>query len=308
MCEATRPNKAKIGGYLSLLQSWARFRFSFLRPRVDHPYTFSLITRWNHSASYVGIPTSLEDIRLLLDQQSEAQFQWTPYEDPTIRVVITDEFFQNPNIWHVNVPLVNYTTVEMHQSDKVLRQFGFQQPIPVAPEVFDNEHGVDLQQLHTDWPRFWSHYIKMPINSAHTITEPINSAHTITLPNTSTNDTHIIAFSDYASPMVGWNSWLGSYPFPITLSQPPIYRPLSHKESHEAPSGSSSFYQSSSPYGIQTPLPWSLFYQCGSPSQHSQLDPLPEEPQSPPEAEPRKNPVRNRRRPPRGTNFDRHQH
>ncbi|KAK5783936.1 hypothetical protein PVK06_038453 [Gossypium arboreum] len=45
MYEATRPNKAKIGGCLSLLQSWARFRFLFLRHRVDHPYTFSLITR-----------------------------------------------------------------------------------------------------------------------------------------------------------------------------------------------------------------------------------------------------------------------
>ncbi|MFQ6631573.1 hypothetical protein Gotur_009227 [Gossypium turneri] len=45
MCGATRPRRAKIGGCLSLLQSWARFRFPFLRPRVDHPYTFPLITR-----------------------------------------------------------------------------------------------------------------------------------------------------------------------------------------------------------------------------------------------------------------------
>ncbi|MBA0721825.1 hypothetical protein Golax_009329, partial [Gossypium laxum] len=28
--------------------------------------------RWNHSASYIGIPTALEDIRLLLDQRLEA--------------------------------------------------------------------------------------------------------------------------------------------------------------------------------------------------------------------------------------------
>ncbi|KAK5771110.1 hypothetical protein PVK06_047285 [Gossypium arboreum] len=61
MCGATQPNKAKIGGCLSLLQSWARFRFPFLHPRVNHPYTFPLITRWNHSTSYVGIPISLED-------------------------------------------------------------------------------------------------------------------------------------------------------------------------------------------------------------------------------------------------------
>ncbi|MFQ6626646.1 hypothetical protein Gotur_005341 [Gossypium turneri] len=45
---------------------------------------------WNHSASYVGIPTALEEIRLLLDQRSEAHFQWTPYEGSTIRAVIPD--------------------------------------------------------------------------------------------------------------------------------------------------------------------------------------------------------------------------
>ncbi|KAH1063944.1 hypothetical protein J1N35_028931 [Gossypium stocksii] len=117
--------------------------------------------RWNHSASYVGIPTSLEDIRLLLDQRSEAQFQWTPYEDSAIRAVILDEFFQNPNIWHVKVLMVTYAIMEMHQSNRVLRQFGFRQLILVAPEKLDDEHKTDLQQLNTDWPRYWSDYIKM---------------------------------------------------------------------------------------------------------------------------------------------------
>ncbi|MBA0625222.1 hypothetical protein Godav_010449, partial [Gossypium davidsonii] len=66
MCEATPPNKAKIEGCLSLLQSWAQFRFLFLCHQMNQPYTFPLIT------SYVGIPTALEDIRLLLDQWSKA--------------------------------------------------------------------------------------------------------------------------------------------------------------------------------------------------------------------------------------------
>ncbi|MBA0638006.1 hypothetical protein Godav_005139 [Gossypium davidsonii] len=47
------------------------------------------LNRWNHSASYRGIPTTLEDIRLLLDQRSEA------------------------HIWHAKVSLVNYATVKM---------------------------------------------------------------------------------------------------------------------------------------------------------------------------------------------------
>ncbi|MBA0877771.1 hypothetical protein Goshw_016503 [Gossypium schwendimanii] len=52
-----------------------------------------------------------------------------------------------------------------------------------------------------------------------------------------------------------------------------MYRPVSHEELQEGPLGSSSFYQTLSPYGFQTtsPLvmqtpPQSLFYQGGSSS------------------------------------------
>ncbi|KAK5812929.1 hypothetical protein PVK06_028373 [Gossypium arboreum] len=146
MCRATKLNKAKIGGCLSLVQSWAQFHFLFLHPRVNHPDTFPLITRWSHSANYVGIPTALEDIQLLLDQRSEAH---TPYEDMVIRAVIPDEFFQNLNIWLVKVPLVNYATVEMHQTNRVLQQFGFRQSIPITPEMLDDNHIIDLRQSNT---------------------------------------------------------------------------------------------------------------------------------------------------------------
>ncbi|KAG8482333.1 hypothetical protein CXB51_027309 [Gossypium anomalum] len=364
MCGATRPNKAKIGDCLSLLQSWAWFRFPFLRPRVDHPYTFPLIKRWNHSASYVRIPTSLENIRLVLDQRSEAQFQWTLYEDPAIPGVIPDEFLQNPNAWHVKVTLVNYATVEMHQSDRVLRQFGFRQPIPVAPEVFDDEHKVHLWQLHTDWPRYWVHgkpYLlsederrrqiraqrerrgplnprrmdddadpsTAPTQSADPSTAPTQLTGPIVQPTSPTSQPFQVTLCAYSSPYIypnpymfpffspiaGWNPWPSSSLFPITLSQPQLYRPSSHEGSHDPPSGSSSFYQSPLPHGIQTPSPsvmqtppQSLFYQGEPPSQHPQPDPLPEEPQPPPEAGQRRNPARTRRRPPCGTNFDRYEY
>ncbi|KAK5784864.1 hypothetical protein PVK06_039403 [Gossypium arboreum] len=98
--------------------------------------------------------------------------------------------------------------------------------------------------------------------------------------------------------MTGWNPWPGSSSFSITPSQPQIYRPPSYERSHEAPSESSSFYQSPSYYRIQTPSPWVmqtqpqlLFYQGGSPSQHPQPNPLPEEPQPPQKANPRRNPA-----------------
>ncbi|MBA0664116.1 hypothetical protein Goklo_004168, partial [Gossypium klotzschianum] len=54
----------------------------------------------------------------------------------------------------------------------------------------------------------------------------------------------------------GWNAWPDASPFSMTPTQPTIYRPSSLEGSHEAPSESSSHYQSPSPYGIQTPSPW----------------------------------------------------
>ncbi|MFQ6623495.1 hypothetical protein Gotur_003288 [Gossypium turneri] len=74
----------------------------------------------------------------------------TPYEDPAIRAVIPNEFFQNLNIWHVKVPLVNYATVEMHQINRVLWQFEFRQLISVTLEALNDEHKIDLRQSNTN--------------------------------------------------------------------------------------------------------------------------------------------------------------
>ncbi|KAA3483273.1 serine/threonine-protein phosphatase 7 long form-like protein [Gossypium australe] len=95
MYRATQPRKIKIGGCILLLQSWARYPLPFLRIRANYPYTFPLITR------------------------SEDKFECTPYEDLTIREVITEEFFVNT--WYVKVSLLVYDIVEMHEIDKVLR-------------------------------------------------------------------------------------------------------------------------------------------------------------------------------------------
>ncbi|KAG8494304.1 hypothetical protein CXB51_011621 [Gossypium anomalum] len=135
-----------IGGYLMPDLSRNIVHLRWLLKLVDFRVASEFVgVRWNYSVGYVGIPTTLEDIWLLLDQRSTTQFQWTLYEDPVIRVVIPNEFFKNLNIWHVKVSLVNYATVEMHQTDRVLRRFRFRQPISVVLEVLDDEHKIDLR-------------------------------------------------------------------------------------------------------------------------------------------------------------------
>ncbi|MBA0628674.1 hypothetical protein Godav_023357 [Gossypium davidsonii] len=65
-----------ISGCLLLLYSWAWWRLPFLRPQVNDPYTFSLVTRWNYGPSYVRLPEQLKDIRLMLDQRSEVEVSY----------------------------------------------------------------------------------------------------------------------------------------------------------------------------------------------------------------------------------------
>ncbi|MFQ6653679.1 hypothetical protein Gotur_024946 [Gossypium turneri] len=81
--------------------------------------------------------------------------------------------------------------------------------------------------------------------------------------------------TEYYGNMAGWSQWPGSSPFLTTSIGPPMYRPLSQEGSQEGPSGSSSFYQTPSPYGFQTPSPLvmqtpphSQLYQGGSSFQH----------------------------------------
>ncbi|KAH1064508.1 hypothetical protein J1N35_029495 [Gossypium stocksii] len=89
--------------------------------------------RWNYGPSYAGLPNEFRDIQLLLDQRSE-----------------------------VEVPLVVYATMEIHEPDRVLRQFGFRQSILVKSQELDDLHPIHLQgRTDENWPIFYVKYINM---------------------------------------------------------------------------------------------------------------------------------------------------
>ncbi|MBA0664835.1 hypothetical protein Goklo_004782, partial [Gossypium klotzschianum] len=58
----------------------------------------------------------------------------------------------------------------MHQTDRVLRQFGFCQLIPLTPEVLDDEHKINLRQSNTHWSVFFLEYIEIWENRYNHIT------------------------------------------------------------------------------------------------------------------------------------------
>ncbi|KAH1032540.1 hypothetical protein J1N35_044714 [Gossypium stocksii] len=91
-----------------------------------HAVTTQVIGGWVNSdwvepwSNYVRLPKELQNIRLLLDQRPEVEFELTPYANTRIQEYISSKFLVNPNIWHMNVPLVVYAMVEIHESDVVM--------------------------------------------------------------------------------------------------------------------------------------------------------------------------------------------
>ncbi|KAL4348195.1 hypothetical protein GQ457_17G015110 [Hibiscus cannabinus] len=164
LCKATDPSKHVIGGCLLLLQSWAWFRMSFIRPTLHQPtpYIFLLIRRWTAPLSHVGLPACQRDFRLLIDKNDE--FVWTPYDDTKISNCVPPQIFQGAQVWMSMVPLINYVVIEWHPVDRVLRQLNYVQPIPQQPINLDSLHrltrqgktNVNWRSHHSSWIMQWA--------------------------------------------------------------------------------------------------------------------------------------------------------
>ncbi|KAK5836139.1 hypothetical protein PVK06_011894 [Gossypium arboreum] len=62
----------------------------------------------------------------------------------------------------MKMPLVVYVIVDLHESDRVLQQFGFKQPIPPAPQDIKDLHHINLWgRTDANWPTFHVQYIKI---------------------------------------------------------------------------------------------------------------------------------------------------
>ena len=72
------------------------------------------------------------------------QFVWDPYT-ATVMAVLPPICVVGSVAWFAVVPLICFHVVEWHQPDRVLRQFGLQQPIPGCPSQPQNLHGITLK-------------------------------------------------------------------------------------------------------------------------------------------------------------------
>ncbi|MED6166932.1 hypothetical protein PIB30_114241, partial [Stylosanthes scabra] len=59
-------------------------------------------------------------------------FRWTPYDSPEMQALIPDWMRAQPEVhtWRSAVPVVCFNFVHMHHIDRVIRQYGGEQPVP----------------------------------------------------------------------------------------------------------------------------------------------------------------------------------
>lgn len=68
-------------------------------------------------------------------------------------------------IWSTVAPLICLEVIEWHPTDRIMRQFGFFQYIPVKPCSLAGSYNIDLRgqgetnwrSRHIDWVTLWDH-------------------------------------------------------------------------------------------------------------------------------------------------------
>ncbi|KAF7839079.1 uncharacterized protein G2W53_007561 [Senna tora] len=151
LCNATDPNANDISCCMVLLHLWAWDRFPrlarhephFIDPQLnifgDSPplgYRWACIDVHYHQRY-----DTLKKYRLPLDSLKEDQIKWCAYDEDHVSQQIPHYCTDNRHIWRANVPLICFHIVEWQYSNRVLCQFGMDQPILENP--------VDIDFLHT---------------------------------------------------------------------------------------------------------------------------------------------------------------
>ncbi|KAH1247550.1 Serine/threonine-protein phosphatase 7 long form [Glycine max] len=125
---------------------WAWERCPTLAPSVIPPQQQNapLAYRWlGGELHHIGNDNLLE-FRRKLDVMKRDEFVWVPYAGH-VEMNLSQVCFIGSVLWTCIVPLICFQKVEWHQPDRVMRQFGMQQPIPGPVMQPENIHDLTLK-------------------------------------------------------------------------------------------------------------------------------------------------------------------
>ncbi|KAH1264897.1 Serine/threonine-protein phosphatase 7 long form [Glycine max] len=155
MCIATNYNVKSIGGFTLLIQLWAWERCPTLAPSFIPPpqQNAPLAYRWLGGEIHHIDNANLLDFHRKLDVMKRDEFVWVPYFGH-VEMNLSQVCFIGYVLWTCIVPLICFQRVEWHQPDRVMRQFGMQQPIPGPVKQPSNIHDLILKEKERkNWMR-----------------------------------------------------------------------------------------------------------------------------------------------------------
>ncbi|XP_040940093.1 protein MAIN-LIKE 1-like [Gossypium hirsutum] len=147
LCRVTKHGVSNMAGCLGLLQSWALYRMPFLAAMSD------VSRNWCEP-----------DINYL--PSNDRGFLWMPYSTINIATLIPQRVHAEARMWCINTSVLNFSTVEWYNGDRVMGQFGCKQFVPVEPQQFADVHGgsspFDLEQPPTSVDMFGNNMYSTP--------------------------------------------------------------------------------------------------------------------------------------------------
>lgn len=154
LCHGSTKGKEVAGAFI-LLQVWAWERFPMLAPRRlgkrAPPPGSTLIGRWHDAFHSPDLATHVVGVyRHALDIQRSNEFKWQPYSAELLES-LPPYCRAGMDVWRASVPLICFAIVEMHQPERVMRQFGFKQEIPPNSRAIHPSHGKTLRNGQKDW-------------------------------------------------------------------------------------------------------------------------------------------------------------
>ncbi|XP_050872642.1 protein MAIN-LIKE 2-like [Lathyrus oleraceus] len=147
LCKNSHKDTSTFSGCAVLLQAWGWSRLPSLAPVNNNPFTFPYAKKWSaRGMSYSRCPRHcITQYRNLLDHLRQTDFIWRPY------LKLDHEHEVNPEdaaVWTACTPIIRFTTVEMHNTDRVKLQFGMVQNIPDPPASLREWH---MRKVNDQW-------------------------------------------------------------------------------------------------------------------------------------------------------------
>ncbi|KAL2235362.1 UNVERIFIED_CONTAM: Protein MAIN-LIKE 1 [Sesamum indicum] len=114
--------------------------------------------RWSYHISRTR--TAHNALRIIRNVLDRMQLNENSYDNNALELRALP-FYAMRTPWNIRCPLINYSLVEMHHPERVLRQFGYVQDIFPNPLIRERRlHTIDRRGRHDiDWATFHADYI-----------------------------------------------------------------------------------------------------------------------------------------------------